>query len=168
MPAPSWLTRTRPSIAKSARKIRAQRNGRVGNCFARPCEAGGEELRQAGCKQEEGRAFRPCEPGPDGLSHEARRQQKDGREREDLWKMAERRKAVDPRQHDEIKRERWKVDGQMGDAAAEHAGKRSAACRQRGTGQHRRPDQEGLLQDQHKRRGDDIARIAANRVENRL
>src|SRR6266852_9796771 len=27
-----------------------QRDGRVGDCFARPCEAGGEELRQAGCK----------------------------------------------------------------------------------------------------------------------
>src|ERR1700688_3683671 len=89
----------------------AQRDGRVGDCFARPCEAGGEELRQAGCKEEEGRVFRPCEPGPDGLSHEACRQQKDGRERKDLWKMPERRKAVDPRQQDEIKRERWKVDG---------------------------------------------------------
>src|ERR1700676_1286568 len=98
-----------------------QRDGGVGDSFARPCEAGGEELREAGCKDEEGRVFRPCEPGPDGLSHEARRQQKDGRECEDLWKMAERRKAVDPRQYDEVKRERWKVDGQMGDAAAEHA-----------------------------------------------
>src|SRR5712672_2387802 len=91
-----------------------ERNGRVGDGFARPCEAGGEELRQAGCKQEQGRVFRPCEPGPDGLSQEARRQQEDGREREDLWKMPECRKAVDPREHDEIKRERWKVDGQMG------------------------------------------------------
>src|ERR1700738_2972066 len=27
-----------------------ERKGRVGNCFARPCEAGHEELRQAGCK----------------------------------------------------------------------------------------------------------------------
>src|SRR5713101_5419120 len=86
-----------------------QRDGSVRDCFARPCEAGGEELGQAGCKQEEGRVFWPCEPGPDGLSHEARRQQEDGRERKDLWKMPERRKAVDQRQHDEVKRERWKV-----------------------------------------------------------
>src|SRR5216683_3767940 len=82
-----------------------ERDGRVGNCFARPCEAGHEELRQAGCKDEEGRVFRPCEPGPDGLSHEARRQQEDRSEREDLWKMPERREAVDPRQSDEKKRE---------------------------------------------------------------
>src|SRR6202790_3944186 len=99
-----------------------QRCGRVGDCLARPCEASGEELRQAGCQKEEGRVFRPREPGPDGLSHEARRQQKDGREREDLRKMAEGRKAVDTRQHDEIKGEGWKVDSQMGDAAAEHTG----------------------------------------------
>src|SRR3981081_1674498 len=34
-----------------------QRAGRVGDCFPRPCEAGGEKLRQAGCKKE---AVRPC------------------------------------------------------------------------------------------------------------
>src|SRR6266487_2021097 len=108
------------------REYPTQRDGRVGDCFARLCEAGGEKLRQAGCQEEEGRVFRPCEPSPDGLSHEACRQQEDGREREDLWKLPKRRKAVDPRQHDEIKRERWKVEGQMSDAAAEHAGKRPA------------------------------------------
>src|SRR6202023_595859 len=68
-------------------------------------EVGGEELRQAGCKEEEGRVFGPRETGPDGLPHEAGRQQKDGREREELWKMAERRKAVDAWQHDQIERE---------------------------------------------------------------
>jgi predicted ATPase len=52
------------------------------------------ELRQAGCKQEDGRVFRPREPGPDGLPHEAGRKQKDRSEREQLWKMAERRSAV--------------------------------------------------------------------------
>src|ERR1700733_77924 len=109
----------------------AQRDGRVGDRFARPREAGGEELRQAGCKEEEGGVFRPREPGPDGLPHEAGRKQKDGGEREQLRKMTERRKAVDTRQHDEIKRDRRKVNGQMGDAAAEHAGKRATALRQR-------------------------------------
>src|SRR6202049_527245 len=64
-----------------------QRDARLRDCFVRPCEAGGEKLRQAGCQEEEGCVFRPCEPGPDGLPHEAGRQQKDGREREDLWKM---------------------------------------------------------------------------------
>src|ERR1700686_2423172 len=29
---------------------RTERKARVGNCCARPCEAGHEELRQAGCK----------------------------------------------------------------------------------------------------------------------
>src|ERR1700686_3384343 len=28
-----------------------ERDGRVGDCFARPCDAGVEELKQAGCKQ---------------------------------------------------------------------------------------------------------------------
>src|SRR4051812_14228854 len=83
-----------------------QRDGSGRDCLARPCEAGGEELRQTGCKKEESRVFRPCKPGPDGLSYETGRQQEDGRERKDLWKMPERRKAVDPRQHDKIKRER--------------------------------------------------------------
>src|ERR1700739_4859623 len=62
----------------------AQSDGRFGDCFARPCEAGGEELRQAGCKQEEGCIFRPREPGPDGLPHEAGRKQKDRGEGEEL------------------------------------------------------------------------------------
>ena len=35
-----------------------QRDGRVGDCFARPCEAGSKELRQAGCQEDEGRVFR--------------------------------------------------------------------------------------------------------------
>ena len=42
------------------------------------------------------------------------------------------------------------------------------AARQRSAGQHRRADQEGLLQDQHERRRNDVARIAAHRVEDRL
>src|SRR6266851_6586529 len=110
-----------------------ERKGRVGNCFARPCEAGHEELRQAGRKQENGRVFRPREQGPDGLPHEAGRKQKDRSEREQLWKMAERRKAVDARQHDEIQSERWQVDCQVGYAAAEHTGECSSASRQRRT-----------------------------------
>src|ERR1700730_9601024 len=77
----------------------AQRDGRVGDCFARPCEAGGEELRQAGCKEEEGRVLRPREPGPDGLPHEAGRQQKNGSEGEQLRKLPEGRKPVETRQH---------------------------------------------------------------------
>jgi hypothetical protein len=47
------------------------------------------------------------EPGPDRLPHEAGRKQKDRSEREDLRKMAERRKAVDTRQHDQVQRKRW-------------------------------------------------------------
>src|SRR6202011_5081568 len=41
-----------------------ERNGYVGDGFARPCEARHEELGQAGCQQQDGRVFRPCEPGP--------------------------------------------------------------------------------------------------------
>src|SRR5713101_5093041 len=61
-----------------------QRDGRVGDGFARPCEAGGEKLRQAGCKKEEGCVLRPREPGPDGLPHKAGGKQKDRGEREEL------------------------------------------------------------------------------------
>src|SRR5580658_8014056 len=75
------------------RENSTERNGRLGDGLARPSEADGEELGQAGRKQEQGRGFRPREPGPDGLSHEAGRQQEDGCEREQLRKMAERRKA---------------------------------------------------------------------------
>src|ERR1700729_397710 len=67
-----------------------ERNGYVGDSFARPCEAGHEELRQAGCEEQDGRVFRPREPGPDGLPHEAGREQEDRSECEHLWKMAER------------------------------------------------------------------------------
>src|SRR5215475_13650618 len=54
--------------------------GRVGNCLARPREAGHEELRQAGRQKQDGRVLRPREPGSDSLAHEARCKQKDGGE----------------------------------------------------------------------------------------
>src|SRR5260221_11505021 len=60
-----------------------QGEGRIGGCVARPCEACGEELRQAGWKEEEGAGFRPCGPGADDLCHKARCPEKDRRERED-------------------------------------------------------------------------------------
>src|SRR5258705_10688852 len=88
-----------------------QRDSRVGDCFARPSEAGGEELRQAGCKEEQGRVFWPCEPGPDGLSHEAWRQQKDGCGGENFWEIPKRRKAVKPGREGEVKPEGRKVEG---------------------------------------------------------
>src|ERR1700733_6766287 len=51
--------------------------GYVGDGFARPCEAGHEELRQAGREEQDGGVFRPREPGPDGLPQEAGREQED-------------------------------------------------------------------------------------------
>src|SRR5258708_24024949 len=77
------------------RKYPTQRDDRIGDCLARPCETCGEELRQTGCKEENGCVFRPREPGPDGLSHEAGRQQEDRSQREELCEIAERRKTVD-------------------------------------------------------------------------
>src|SRR5689334_10841722 len=65
-----------------------EREGGIRYCFARPSETGGEELRQTCCKEEDGRVFRPREPGPDGLPHEAGRQQKDRREGEELREIA--------------------------------------------------------------------------------
>src|SRR5258705_7163866 len=99
-----------------------ERDGRSGDCLARPRETCGEELWQACCKEDERRVFRPREPGPDGLPHEAGRQQENRSQREELCEIAERRKAVDARQYDEIQRERWQVDCQVGYAAAEHTG----------------------------------------------
>src|SRR5580704_764063 len=103
----------------------AEREGDLGYRLAWPGKAGHEKLRQAGRQENDGRVLRPREPGPDGLPHEAGRKQKDGSEGEQLRKMPECRKPVETRQHDEIKRERRKVNGQMGDAATEHAGERS-------------------------------------------
>src|SRR5258708_32772693 len=44
----------------------AQRDGRVLDCLAPPCEARAEELRQAGGTEEEWRGVRAGEPRPDG------------------------------------------------------------------------------------------------------
>ena len=86
-----------------------------------------------------------------------------------MQRLAEGGEAVEPREHDEVERERRQIDDEVGDAAPEHARKRSASgLRQRGTGQHRRANQQHLLQDQHERRRHDIACIAAHRVEDRL
>src|SRR5258707_5224866 len=45
----------------------AERNGGVRDCLARPGEAGGEEMGQAGCKEEGGCGFLPCGPSSEGL-----------------------------------------------------------------------------------------------------
>ena len=109
------------------------------------------------------------EPGARRLAHEAGRENEHGREREQLQRVAERGKAVDARQHDEVERERRQIDGQVRDAAAEHVRERAAGgLRQRQTGQHRRADQQRLLQDQHEGRRHDVAGVAADRIEDRL
>src|SRR3984885_5231419 len=87
-----------------------QRDGRVGDGLARPCEAGGEKLGQAGCEKKQGRVLRPREKRADGLTHKAGRKQKDRSEGEELWNMPEGRKAVETRQPDQIDRYRRKVD----------------------------------------------------------
>ena len=106
---------------------------------------------------------------PDRLAHEAGRENEHGREREQLQRVAERRKAVDARQHDKIERERRQIDGQVGDAAPEHVRERAARCLRHGqAAQRRSADQKRLLQDQHEGRRHDVARIAADRIEDRL
>ena len=90
-------------------------------------------------------------------------------EREQLQRVAERRKAVDARQHDKIERERRQIERQVGDAAAEHVRERAARRLRHGQAAQRRgADQERLLQDQHEGRRHDVARIAADRIEDRL
>ena len=65
---------------------------------------------------------------PAALAHEARRQSEHRRQRKQLQGIAERGKAVEVWQHDEIKRERRQKNGQMRDAAAEHGRERAASA----------------------------------------
>src|SRR5258707_6102581 len=48
-----------------------ERDGRIGDCLARPRETCGEELRQACCKEDERRGFRPRETSTARLAHYA-------------------------------------------------------------------------------------------------
>src|SRR5262249_61028520 len=105
-----------------------RREHRGGDRLARPGKAGQEELRQAGGKKDERRRLRVLEPGTSGLAHEARRQNEQRRERKYLQWTAERREAVEPRQHDQVERQRRKIDGEVRQAAAKHIRER------RGTG----------------------------------
>src|SRR5262245_39049314 len=108
-----------------------------GDRFARPRKAGHEELRKARAEEDERRSLGVLEPGTRRLAHEAGRENEDRRQREQLQGLAERGKAVDARQHDEVERERRQQDGQMRDAAAKHARERSAqTLRQRDHRQH--------------------------------
>src|SRR5262245_21421921 len=94
---------------------------RPGDRFARPGESGQEELRQTGSEEDEHRRIGAREPGANCLAQEAGRENEERRECEQLQWMAERREAVEARKHDEIERERRKVDGEVRDAPAEHA-----------------------------------------------
>src|SRR5262249_4766281 len=108
-----------------------------GDRFARPGKAGQEELWKARAEEDERGSLGVLEPGTHRLAHEAGGQNEYRRQREQLQGLAERGKAVDARQHDEIERERRQKDGQMRDAAAKHARERSAqTLRQRDHGQH--------------------------------
>src|SRR5262245_10580223 len=91
-----------------------------GNRLARPGKSGQEKLWEAGGEEDQGRGFRILEPSARRLAHEARRQDEHRDQREQLQRVAERGKAVDARQHDEIERKRRQIDGQMRDSAAEH------------------------------------------------
>src|SRR5215475_1630159 len=141
----------------------------IGDRFARPGEACHEKLRKARAEEDERRGLRVLEPGARGLAHEAGREKEDRPQREQLQGVTERGKAVEARQHDEVERKRGQIDGQVGDAAAEHACERPGdSLRQRADRQHRRADQQRLLQDQHEGSRHDVAGIPANRVEDRL
>src|SRR5262249_51341085 len=97
--------------------------------FARPGEAGQEELWQAGANKDQRRGFRMLEPGAGCLAHKAGRQSEQRSEREQLQRLAQCGKAVDARQYDEKKRERRETNGQ----------KRDPPARPRGAGSERRP-----------------------------
>src|SRR5262249_30132995 len=88
----------------------ARREHRFGDRFARPGEAGEEELRHAGAEEDEHRRLRALEPGAHRLTHEAGRENEQRREHDQLQRIAERGKAVEARQHDEIQPERRQVD----------------------------------------------------------
>src|SRR6516164_3285229 len=100
---------------------------RIGDRFARPGKACHEKLRKARAEEDERRGLRVLEPGARGLAHEARRENEDRPQREQLQRTAERGKAIEARQHDEIERKRREVYGQVRDAAAEHGCERPAS-----------------------------------------
>src|SRR4029450_5861320 len=84
-PEPAPVTRYLPKACAELvdthntvdREIRRENitNGlhRFGDRFARPGEAGQEELRQAGTEENERRRFGMLEPGSEGLAHKAGR-----------------------------------------------------------------------------------------------
>src|SRR5258705_6518575 len=98
---------------------------RPGDRFARPGEAGQEELGQTGGEEDQHRRVRARKPAAHRLAHEARRENEERREYEQLQRVAERREAVEARQHDQVERERGQVNGEVRDAAAQHARERS-------------------------------------------
>src|SRR5215468_881980 len=64
------------------------------NRFPRPGKSGQEQLRKARAEKDKRRSLGMLEPGTRSLRHEAGRQNEDGREREELQRMAQRREAV--------------------------------------------------------------------------
>src|SRR5262245_41944792 len=151
------------------RKYVTRSRHRRWDCFARPGKARHEKLRKARAEKDERRSLGVPETGARCRAHESGRERKQRGEREQLQRMAEGGKPVEARQHDEVERERGEIDRQMCDAAAEHARECPAgSLRQRDDGEHRSADQQHLLQDQHEGRGHDVARVAADRVEDRL
>src|SRR5262245_35728798 len=62
---------------------------RPGDRFAWPREAGQEELRQTGGQEDKHRRIGPREPGAHGLAHEARRENEERRQYEQLHRVAE-------------------------------------------------------------------------------
>src|SRR5262249_33721620 len=97
----------------------------LGDRFARPGKAGQEELWKARAEEDERRSLGVLEPGTYRLAHEAGGQNEYRRQREQLQGLAERGKAVDARQHDEVERERRQKDGQILEAAPKPARHRS-------------------------------------------
>src|SRR3984893_17754584 len=80
------------------------------DCFAWPGKARHEKLRKARAEKDERRGLRWPDPGARRLSHETGREREQRREREELHRMAERGKAVEAGQHDEVERERGQID----------------------------------------------------------
>ena len=167
--APSWSMRTMPSMAKSEGNMEPA--ARTGLGIA---SRGQEKPARKNC----GRLVpRTMSVGVSGRLNQAPSawpmklvaRMKTAASAKQLQRVAEHGKAVEARQHEEVERERGQIDGQVRDAAAEHARERSAGgLRQGDDGQHRGADQQHLLQDQHEGRRHDVARVAADRVEDRL
>src|SRR5271166_5736187 len=158
-----------------AGKDAARQSQTVGYPFQRPGDADQKKQRQAGRDEQQHRGLAALEPGSHELRQEADGQhERDSHEEQFEW-IPQGREAVDPRQDDEVERQSGRSQAEMRQRLTENradraarASRRSPTPLKRNSSKGSRPHEKRLLQDQYERGRDDVTRIAAGRVEERL